>query len=140
VDFKVSRFCRSLEGIVEGTKCSLRRIHCRMISSLSLMAVILDSGEEEIDCFVETLKIVNSLLNDENLERAHRSNVPLSLDQCHLGISYESMNHRWVSGFRPSLRTAPCPLMSSSSSCSCRLVYTLWRMSTETLVVASLEH
>jgi len=65
-----------------------------MIFSLFLIAVVLDSGEEEIDCLVEALKIVNSLLNDENLERAYRSNVPLSLDQCHLGISYESMNHR----------------------------------------------
>lgn len=45
----VIRCCRSREGTVEGVKCSLREIVCRMMLSLFLVAIIRDSAELKVE-------------------------------------------------------------------------------------------
>ena len=131
----VSRCSRSREGIVDGEKWSFRKITCLMILYRFRVALTRESEEPvRVRGPLFLLCTFNEHTGAQSNVRAvaYRSNVLLSEDQFHCGISNASMMNICASTSRIS-----CSTELAAVDDPCKSWYTLCRTATDTFITAS---
>lgn len=131
----VSRCSRSREGMVDGEKWSFRRITCLMMLYRFRIALTRESAEPVrvrgplfLPCILQSTYTPSPNV----CAVAHRSNVLLSEDQFHCGISNASTMNICASTSRIS-----CSTELAVVDDPCKSWYTLCRTATDTFITAS---